>query len=204
MIGTFPLGSVPLASEPRLTGRGLTPTFAAALADRDMRPAILFEGEFASGWVRFWSGLGEIKWAGKTWTGAGHLLGIGTIEETSAVVAGGTSVSLSGVPVELVQRSIEEARQGLPGRVWIGLLTEERQIIADPVLAFAGRLDVPEITDDAEACRITISYESRLIDLNNAREWRYTHESQQALHPGDLGFEYVTVIQDREIKWGRG
>ena len=63
---------------------------------------------------------------------------------------------------------------------------------------------MPEITDDAETCRITISYESRLIDLNTARSWRYTHESQQALHPGDLGFEYVAAIQDREVTWGRG
>ena len=102
------------------------------------------------------------------------------------------------------QMAIAEARQGLPGKVWLGLLTPERTIIADPVLAFAGRLDVPEITDDADSCRITISYESRLIDLNTARSWRYTHESQQALHPGDLGFEFVTAIQDREITWGRG
>jgi hypothetical protein len=184
--------------------RDLTPDFAEALADRDLRPVIFFEGEFASGTVRLWSGLGEIGWAGQSWSGAGALLGLGSIEETSEVVAGGTSVSLSGIPLDLVQMAIAEARQGLPGRVWLGLLTVEGQIIADPVLAFAGRLDVPEITDDAESCRITISYESRLIDLNTARSWRYTHESQQVLHPGDLGFEYVTAIQDREITWGRG
>jgi len=184
--------------------RDLTPDFAEALADRDLRPVIFFEGEFASGTVRLWSGLGEIGWAGQSWSGAGALLGLGSIEETSEVVAGGTSVSLSGIPLDLVQMAIAEARQGLPGRVWLGLLTAEGQIIADPVLAFAGRLDVPEITDDAESCRITISYERRLIDLNTARSWRYTHESQQVLHPGDLGFEYVTAIQDREITWGRG
>ena len=184
--------------------RDLTPDFAAALADQDLRPVIFFEGEFASGTVRLWSGLGEIGWAGNSWSGAGALLGLGAIEETSEVVAGGTSVSLSGIPLDLVQMAIAEARQGLPGRVWLGLLTFEGQIIADPVLAFAGRLDVPEITDDADTCRITISYESRLIDLNTARSWRYTHESQQALHPGDLGFEYVAAIQDREVTWGRG
>jgi hypothetical protein len=43
-----------------------------------------------------------------------------------------------------------------------------------------------------------------LIDLTVPRTWRYTHESQQALFSGDLGFEYVTAIQDREITWGRG
>jgi hypothetical protein len=31
-----------------------------------------------------------------------------------------------------------------------------------------------------------------------------THESRQVLYPGDLGFEYVNAIQDREITWGRG
>lgn len=184
--------------------RDLTPDFAAALAGRDLRPVIFFEGHFASGPLRLWSGLGEIGWAGESWSGAGALLGLGSIEETSEVVAGGTSVSLSGIPPHLVQLAIAEARQGLPGRVWLGLLTPEGGIIADPVLAFAGRLDVPEITDDAESCRITISYESRLIDLNTPRSWRYTHESQQALHPGDLGFEYVAAIQDREVTWGRG
>ena len=184
--------------------RDLSPDFAAALAERDLWPVIFFEGQFASGPVRLWSGLGEIGWAGESWLGAGALLGLGSIEETSEVVAGGTSVSLSGIPPSLVQMAIAEARQGLPGRVWLGLLTPEGAIIADPVLAFAGRLDVPEITDDAEACRITISYESRLIDLNTPRSWRYTHESQQALHPGDLGFEYVSAIQDREVTWGRG
>ncbi len=36
------------------------------------------------------------------------------------------------------------------------------------------------------------------------RSWRYMHESQQALHRGDRGFEYVTAIQDKEVTWGRG
>ena len=40
---------------------------------------------------------------------------------------------------------------------------------------------------------------SWLIDLTVARTWRYTHENQQVLYPGDLGFEYVTSIQDRAI-----
>jgi hypothetical protein len=83
-------------------------------------------------------------------------------------------------------------------------LTEDRTVIADPVQAFTGRLDVPELQEDGQSCRITISYESRLIDLSVPRNWRYTHESQQVLHPGDRGFEHVTAIQDQEITWGRG
>jgi hypothetical protein len=43
-----------------------------------------------------------------------------------------------------------------------------------------------------------------MIDLGTPRNWRYTHENQQVLHPGDRGFEHVTAIQDREVTWGRG
>jgi hypothetical protein len=184
--------------------RDITAALADALDAADLRPAILFEGAFPSGMVRIWTGAGPVEWDGKTWTGVGVLLGLGALEETSDVVASGTTVSLSGVPLDLVGLAIDEARQGQPGRIWLALLTEDRQIIADPVQAFTGRLDVPEIQEDVQSCRITISYESRLIDLNVPRNWRYTHENQQVLFTGDLGFAHVTAIQDQEITWGRG
>ena len=184
--------------------RNATVDYLTALSSGELYPAIFFEGAFASGWVRIWTGSHDITWDDKLWTGAGALLGLGALEETSDVVASGTSVSLSGVPLDLISLAIEEARQGSPGRIWLALLTPEREVIANPVQAFSGRLDVPEISEDGSTCTITISYESRLIDLNTPRNWRYTHESQQILFPGDRGFEHVTAIQDREITWGRG
>jgi hypothetical protein len=184
--------------------RDATAQYLAALNEAELYPAIFFEGAFPSGWVRVWTGAQEIIWDGKTWTGAGALMGFGTLEETSEVVASGTTVSLSGVPLDLIGLAIDDARQGSPGRIWLAMLTPEREVIADPVQAFSGRLDVPEIAEDGSSCTVTISYESRLIDLNVPRNWRYTHESQQVLFPGDLGFAHVTAIQDREITWGRG
>jgi len=184
--------------------RNASTAFRNALGEELVRPCIFYEGQFATGFVRLWSGLGEIAWNGQTWQGAGVLLGMGDVEESTDVVANGTSISLSGVPLDLVQLAIAEARQGLPGRVWVGLLTEDWQIIASPTLVFSGRLDVPQIADNGDSCTITISYENKLVDLTVPREWRYTHESQRALHPTDRGFEFVTSIQDKEITWGRG
>ncbi|MDG3040433.1 hypothetical protein [Roseicyclus marinus] len=185
-----------------MSTRLMTPEFAAALAAGELRPALLFEGEFASGFVRVWTGIGEIVWNGQAYSGLGTLLGVGSFEETDKIEATGTSVTLSGVSQELVAVAIDEARQGLPGRIWFALLDENHEIIADPALAFAGRLDVPGIDDGENTCTVSISYESRLIDLNRAREFRYTHESQQILHPGDRGFEYVTSIQELNLPWG--
>ena len=184
--------------------RTITPAVLAELAAGVVRPAIFVESQFPSGYLRLWSGLGEITWGGRTWAGAGTLLNVGTIEETTDVVATGTTVTLSGIPTDLVSACISDARQGLPGQIYLGFLTAAGAVIADPVMAFAGRLDVPTIMDGAERCEIQITYESRLIDLNRAREWRYTHESQQQISPGDRGFEYVAGLQEREIRWGLG
>jgi len=183
--------------------RTISPAVLAELSAGVVRPAIFFESAFPSGVLRLWSGLGPITWAGQTWTGAGTLLAVSPIEETTDVVAGGTTVTLSGVPTDLVSLVIADAQQGAPGRLWIGMLSAGGAVIADPVAWFTGRLDVPTISDGANTCTITVTYESRLIDLGRARQWRWTDESQKALYPGDRGLEYVTTIQDRQIVWGR-
>lgn len=184
--------------------RNMTPEFEAALIARDVRPALFFEGTFATGVVRLWSGLGPIIWAGQTWIGAGNLIGFSGVEEGSDIVARGATISLSGVPSTHVALAISDAQQGLTGTVYVGLMAADGTVIADPIPSFVGRLDVPSIADGADTCVVSITYESRLIDLNTPREIRYTHEAQQQLYPGDRGFEYVTTIQDQDITWGRG
>jgi hypothetical protein len=186
-----------------VTARDLTPSVLAAIQATDVRPALFFEGEFESGTVRLWTGFGTVTWNGHEWQGAGTLGGISEIEETRGIVASGVTVFLSGVNPALVSVAIGEARQGLPGKIWIGFLTDAGEVIADPFAAFSGRLDVPEIADGEETATISISYESRLIDLNRPREWRYTEESQRVDHPEDRGFEFVTKIQDIEFVWNR-
>ncbi len=183
--------------------RAMTTAAEAALTATDLRPVMFFEGEFPSAAVRLWTGLGPISWNSQTWEGAGSLIGLTSVEEGTDVVATGVEVTLAGVPPQFVSAVIADAQQGLPGRVWIGFLDAAGALIVDPVQVFTGRLDVPQIADGAETCTITISYESRLIDLNRPREFRYTHESQQVLFPGDLGFAYVAGLQDKEITWGR-
>lgn len=94
--------------------RTMTPAFAEALAADDLRPALLFEGDFATGVVRLWSGLGPLVWDGRTWQGTGTLIGIAPIEETGDIIASGSAVALSGVPADLVQLVIAEARARVP------------------------------------------------------------------------------------------
>jgi hypothetical protein len=52
------------------------------------------------------TGLGNVSWGGKGWTVLGGILSFGAIEETNQVVASGTMLSLSAVPVDLVALDI--------------------------------------------------------------------------------------------------
>lgn len=183
--------------------RALSPANAAAISEDQVRLGAFFEGVFPDGIVRIWTGSQSISWGGHTWTGAGALLATSAVEETNDVVATGITVSLSGVPLDLISLAISSVRQGAPGRLWLGFFDPDWALLADPELVFAGLLDVPTISEDGETATISVTYESQLIDLQRPREWRYTHESQQQFFAGDRGFEYITSIQDLDLKWGR-
>lgn len=184
--------------------RPMTSAAATALAAGDLRPALLFEGVFSDGTLRLTSWHRDLSWDSQTWTAAGNLVGFTPAEESASVEAPAWTVTLSGVPSSLVSTALGSVRQGKTGRVWLALLTAAEAITVDPFLLAAGRLNIPALSDDGETSTISVTYEGHLRDLNAANEVRYTHEQQQQLFPGDLGFEFVTSIVDREIRWGSG
>jgi hypothetical protein len=149
-----------------------------------------------------WSGLGNVDWDGETWLGAGSLVQISNIEEPGEIKAQGIVVTFNGIPAELISIVLQSVYQGALGKVWLGFLSNG-SIVADPWLVFEGRLDVPIIDEDAETCSITITYESKLIDLTRARTRRYTDQDQQNEYAGDVGMAYVASLQEKEIPWGR-
>ena len=184
-----------------MTGRTLSTAVAEAMQASDVRPFLLFEGTFASGTVRLWTGLGPLQWAGQTWTGLGNLVGISDVEETSEVVAQGVTVTLSGVPPETVSLALVEVLQGRPGRILLGFLDAAGAVIPDPTPLFAGRLSTTDLQDGESTCSVTVSYENRLQDLLTERGWRYTDQMQRIIDPGDGGFYLVAALQQKEITW---
>jgi hypothetical protein len=182
--------------------RALTGATTTALLAAAKTPIIFFEAQITGGFIRVWSGYGTITWNALSWTGIGDLGGVSSIGETSDVTAQGIQVSLSGCNTALVSDAIAQVQRGYSGKVWLGFLDSSGLIIADPYQAFAGRLDQPEINPDPASPNITISYENRLIDLERPRLRMFTPQDQKIDFPNDLGFDYVTSIQEWNGKWG--
>lgn len=185
-----------------MSERDLTSGVAAAIQSGTVYPAVLFEGEFATGTLNLWSGLGSLSWNGKTWTGAGNLLSLSEIAEKTEIEAVGFSVGLSGLPVALISIALQSVRQGRPGTLWLACFDASGALIADPYILQRGKFDIAVIDRNGEQAAITINYESRLIDLFRARERRYTTEDQHIDYAADQGFEFVPFLQDMQLTWG--
>lgn len=183
--------------------RSLSSGMQAEVVKTALQPRFFFEAEFDSGTLRLWTGIGPIIWNGAEWTGAGGLIALSELTESQELKAVGFTITLSGISASIISLALAEDYQGRPVNVWIGAMNEQGQVIADPHKIQGGRMDVMEINEAGETCTVSVQIESRLIDLERAREHRYEHEDQLALHASDLFFEYGPSIQEKPIIWGR-
>jgi hypothetical protein len=162
--------------------------------------SVTFNGETVTvSPLYLWTGIGEIEIDGNTYTGAGGLLSISAISETSDISAQGATLSLSGIPSTLLSLALQVPYTGRLCKVKFGLM-------ASPVVTttlFIGYMDQMNIVDGAETANITIMVESKLIDLERPRTHRYTSESQKSRFAGDLAFDFVSDLQDKPLSWGR-
>ncbi len=183
--------------------RSLTAQMIAAADGEVIRDFNLLELQFSTSTVRLWNGFGDLQWNNETWTGAGNLLGISQIQESTGVEALGIRVELSGVNQAIVTLAVNEDYQGRPATLYLGQFDEDGDIIPDPVPIFGGYMDVMTIESAGEASTISIAIENKMIAFERPYVRRYTDEDQKIEHPTDKGFEFVAAIQDLELVWGR-
>lgn len=183
--------------------RNLTAAQITEITAQNMRPVVFAQLQFTSGIVYLWSGMGSISWNGQTWLGVGNYGNISSLPETSDVAAVGIKLTLSGVPAQFITSALGEVRQGAPVIIYQGFLTTAGGIIANPNIAWAGRMDICEIAESGDTSIITITAESRMLDLNRSRERRYEKQDQLLDFPGDTGFDYQQLLQELSLVWGK-
>jgi hypothetical protein len=181
----------------------VTPAVLAQLISQSVRPAIFVQASFQNDTIYVWTGFGNIYWNGHTWIGIGTLGGISTIEEGATISARGITLSLSGIDPTLLTSIMGEFQQGQPVTVYLGFFDASNNLIADPLVSWAGRMDQPTIEMDGSTATIAITCENRLVEMNVAVDRRLTNEDQQLDHPGDRGLEFTAGIIDVMIYWGR-
>lgn len=188
--------------------RDLTSSVDSEVTKQVVEPFLLAELMFKNDPVYVWSGVGTLSWNGNDYRGVGDLGDINPIGETTDLKAEGLAFSLSGVPASTISLALSTNYQGEIARLRMGFFDgngiDTANIISDPVVISEGLMDQLDINEQGDTSEVTVKAESRLIDLQRAREWLYDDESQKSLYSGDDGFEYVPSLQNKAVTWGVG
>jgi len=187
--------------------RSITTAFNNALTSQVVRPLLACELEFSTGTLRFWNGYGDLVMtaggSSNTFTGLGDLMNVSAISESDQVEAVGAQLSLTGIKSSLISAALSANYTNRNASIFLGLFDTNKAVIADVYTLFKGKMDIMKIDEGPETATIALNLENRLIVLDRAKERRYTHEDQQLSFAGDLGFEFVPDLQDKEIIWGK-
>lgn len=170
-------------------------------SNAELSPIMAVEINLDSANLRFWSGLGTVTIDGKTFDGAGDVIGVSAIEETNEIAAKGVSVTATGLDSTIIAVALTENYQNRPLTIYVGTIDES--MVTDTYVLFRGRLDTMNIEENGDSANVTITAENRLIDLERPRNRRYTNEDQKSLYPGDISLEFVDSLQDKTIDWGK-
>ena len=175
----------------------------------------------------FWTGIGDTTIDGITYIGTGTLMQISSIKETAEIQAAGATLTLSGIPADLLSLALSVPYQGRIGKIKFGLIDADGDLLelesAFNILAesgidiglegvdqsnvlvdmFVGYMDQMNIDEGSDTATISLSLESKLLDLDRPVIRRYNNESQKVLFPNDLAFEFLNDLQDKDLSWGR-
>ena len=227
--GTVTIGSEQISytgiTDLTLTGltRGSNSTTAASHSDN----ATVTGNTILSEPLYFWTGLGDTTIDGITYIGTGNLMQISSIQETAEIQAAGATLTFSGIPADMLSLALSVPYQGRIGKIKFGLIDADNNLLQletafnmllesgidigleNPeqsnvlVDMFVGYMDQMNIDESPDTATISLSLESKLLDLDKPVIRRYNNESQKALFPNDKAFEFLNDLQGKDLSWGR-
>ena len=185
------------------TRQGLDTTITNRLGADHQEIFFAIKAEFDTSTIALWSGLEDLTIDGLDYIGAGSLMTISDVEESTELKSSGITIVISGMDSTVLTYALEEHYQNRPITVFMGYTMGGANESAGTLTLFKGRMTTLAINDTPDGATITLDAENRLVDLSRPSHYRYTKESQNYLFPNDVGLNRVSLLQDKEIVWGK-
>ena len=175
---------------------------ASRLANDNQKIAYGVSLEFDSGTLNLWSGIGDFVGSDSlTNTGAGELLNIQNVEEDNELSSTNMTISISGLSENIVTYATTEDYQNRPITIKMFFFHPDTDDEIGSVILFKGRMDTLTV-NDGDTFSVIVTAENKLIDLTRPKNLFYTAETQNFLHSGDKGLEFVAKIREQTVNWG--
>ena len=204
--------------------RDLSNITIESISEDVVYPFFATELRFDDNIIRMWTGQGTLVLEdGTEWIGLGQLLSISSVEETSEMSVKGATITLSGIPSNLLSLALSTPYQGRIAKIYFGTFLRDSllQETGNYILLegggrinlesmsqgfnelFSGYMDQMNIEESGETSSIELAVENKLIDLERARVARFTSGYQKSIYPDDDGLNFIEDLQDKKIPWGR-
>lgn len=185
----------------------LTPAMADALGARSVLMFCAVEIALPSYNLRLLSGPGQVTFGGRTFVGRDETYGVlGGVEEIADSDDGeAPEITITILPPTMTSAALlaSPSAQFSDVTVWVGAMDlATGAVIPDPLVVFAGQVDVPTLTGDESSRALQYSVTSVFELLFEVDEGANLNNAfHQSVWPGELGFEYVSEVQ-RQLPWG--
>ena len=185
------------------TRAGIDSAITSRLGQDHQELFFAVKAEFDTDDILVWTGNDDLVINSETYTGAGSLLSISSVEDTLDLKPTGISIALSGMDADVLNMALTENYQNRDISVFMGFLMGGSNEVAGVLKVFAGRMMSLDVSDSLDGAVVGITAENRLIDLERPSNLRYTAESQKFIDSGDTSLNRVQQLQDKQIAWGQ-
>ena len=183
--------------------RPINNSTSALLDDQVLRPALLVELWLQGQPLRLTSAQKDIIWSGNTYVSNGWLLPIEGIQESTEIGRYGFDLTLSGVNVALLSLILNNNNKGELGIINLALFDDNGALVGAPIVLYKGNIDSCQIDDKFENPSILIHLENEMSRFDTSQNYRFTAESHASYYSDDLGFQYVSKLENWSGFWGK-
>lgn len=171
-----------------------------ALEKPVVEPITLIYIDWPTGPVYAHTGIGDIVFNGKVWSGVYHFGKIGDVVADANIGAHTMDLELSGIDPFALNEVVTKNVINREMEAYYGALDENGQLVGAAPYFYGriGQVAIQRFEGDA----ISVQGVSKTADWSKNRSERYTDESFQAINPGDRFCQYVEQMSERDLFWG--
>lgn len=182
-------------------GRGLDPTFLAALGPAGFNPVLLVWIDWPGAPVRAHTGVGNMSFAGETWTGVGGFGRVSIPGDAMGLASGAATVELVGIDGTL-DGYLNDNPRGAECEIWFGATTERagNVLIGTPDRRFVGSVASFgggwQSTPEGRMRNVTVEMRPG-PSQRSAAVLMHSNADQQAKFPGDTAGRHMENMKTR-------
>ena len=180
--------------------RDRTQAHRSASQERVIYSSYFIYSETPTGSFRGWSGLTSIPWDGETWLPMGDLVSISSTSESIDSRANDITVTFTGLKDDFFHPANLGDYKNSPVTIWHNLLNPDTLQVEHSRIYFKGFISSDSTSETPNSATLKMTLGSKMSDLLRKRPWKYSHQDQQTLYPGqnDNFLFYVGKLQELE------